>query len=211
MAEDELNTQAHKKLNGGVSGTTVVKGLDEAAADRGARSSGLPPVHLWNPPYRGPIPMEIRRDGTWYYMGTPIRRKPMVRLFSSVLRRDGDAYFLVTPVEKVGINVEDVPFVVVEMRVEQEGHVQILSFRTQVGDWVVADGEHPLRMEFGDETGEPAPYIHVRSRLDGRINRAVYYDLVELGEDALVDGERQFGVWSSGVFFPFAPSDQVHA
>ncbi|HEY6611451.1 MAG TPA: DUF1285 domain-containing protein, partial [Pseudomonas sp.] len=131
-----------------------------------AAGKGLPPVHLWNPPFCGDIDMRIARDGSWFYMGTPIGRKPMVRLFSTILRRDGDAYFLVTPVEKVGIRVDDAPFVAVELEVEGEGEAQQLRFRTNVEDQVVAGAEHPLRVELDAQTGEPAPYVHVRANLE---------------------------------------------
>lgn len=167
-----------------------------------AEGKGLPPVHLWNPPFCGDIDMRIARDGTWYYMGTPIGRKPMVKLFSSVLRKDDDKYFLVTPVEKLGIRVDDAPFVAVALTVEGEGEQQRLRFTTHVDDEVVAGPEHPLRVELDPESGEPAPYLHVRANLEALVHRNVFYQLVELGVERELEDGRWLGVWSDGVFFP---------
>jgi hypothetical protein len=163
---------------------------------------GLPPVHLWNPDFCGDIDMRIARDGTWFYLGTPIGRKPMVRLFSTVIRRDGDDYFLVTPVEKVGIQVEDAPFVAVTLQVEGEGEAQVLRFATNVEDEVEAGREHPIRVVVDPRTQEPAPYIHVRANLEALIHRNVFYQLVELAVPREIDGQSWLGVWSNGEFFP---------
>lgn len=166
---------------------------------------GLPPVHLWNPDFCGDIDMRIARDGTWYYLGTPIGRKPMVKLFSTIIRRDGDNYFLVTPVEKVGITVDDAPFVAVTLEVEGEGEQQVLRFTTQVDDQVEAGAEHPLRIELDPQTEEPAPYVHVRSNLEALIHRNVFYQLVELAVPREIEGVTWLGVWSAGEFFPIGP------
>lgn len=163
---------------------------------------GFPPVHLWNPPFCGDIDMRIARDGTWYYLGTPIGRKPMVKLFSSVLRKDGDDYFLVTPVEKLGIRVDDAPFVAVALSVEGEGRNQRLRFITHVDDEVVAGAGHPLRVEQDPASGEPAPYLHVRANLEALIHRNVFYQLVDLAVEHERDGQVWLGVWSDGTFFP---------
>lgn len=163
-----------------------------AAQDAGRK--GPPPVHLWNPPFCGDIDMRIARDGTWFYNGTPIGRPEMVRLFSGILKREGDAYFLVTPVEKVGIVVDDAPFVAVDFAVVSEG----LAFVTQVGDRVVAGPDHPIRVERDADTGEPSPYVLIRRDLWALIDRKSFYRLVDLGE---VAGE-WFGVRSGGAFFP---------
>jgi len=188
--------------------TEVLKGLGQATA-AGEKARGLPPVHLWNPPFCGDLDMRIKRDGTWHYLGSPIGRERLVRLFSTVLRRDGDDYFLVTPVEKIGITVDDVPFLAVAMKVEGNGQDQVLSFTTSVGDDVTVDGEHPLRFIVDEKTGEPAPYVLMRGRLEALINRAVFYDLVELGVEEKMDGVMWFGVWSSGVFYPFMPAGEL--
>ncbi len=162
----------------------------------------LPPVDKWEPPFCGDIDMRIARDGSWFYLGTPIGRREMVRLFSTVLRRDADGrYYLVTPVEKCGITVDDAAFVAVELLVEGQGPEQRLSFRTNVDDVVSAGPEHPLRVEIDAGTGAPAPYVHVRGRLEARVNRPVFYELVGLAV-ADPDSPDGIGVWSDGVFFP---------
>ncbi|MEP5698342.1 MAG: DUF1285 domain-containing protein, partial [Sneathiella sp.] len=169
-----------------------------------------PPVHLWNPDFCGDLDMRIARDGTWFYMGSPIGRKPLVKLFSGVLRLDEDEkYYLVTPVEKIGITVDDAPFVAVEMFCEGEGKDQILSFRTQVDDFVIADKEHPLRLSINADNDEPSPYIRVRSNLEALIVRSVFYDLVELAVEEEIDGKPRFGVWSSGAFFDFGSVNDI--
>lgn len=166
------------------------------------KEKGLPPVHLWNPDFCGDIDMRIARDGTWYYLGTPIGRKPMVRLFSTIIRRDGDDYFLVTPVEKVGITVDDAPFVAVSVEVSGEGEAQVLRFVTNVEDEVEAGAEHPIRVETDPVTQEPSPYVHVRTNLEALIHRNVFYQLVELAVVREVDGRNWLGLWSGGQFFP---------
>lgn len=166
---------------------------------------GLPPVHLWNPPFCGDLDMRIARDGTWFYLSTPIGRKPMVRLFSTIIRRDGDDYFLVTPVEKVGIRVDDAPFVAVTLQVEGSGEQQILRFSTNVDDDVVAGPEHALRVELNEQTGEPSPYLDVRTNLEALVHRNVFYQLVDLAVEREIDGSPWLGVWSGGEFFPIGP------
>ena len=166
---------------------------------------GLPPVHLWNPPFCGDIDMRIARDGTWYYLGTPIGRKPMVKLFSSIIRRDGDDYFLVTPVEKCGIRVDDAPFVAVTLSVEGQGEAQQLRFTSNVEDEFVAGPDHPIRVDIDPQTQEPAPYVLVRSNLEALIHRNVFYQLVELAVPRLIDGREWLGVWSGGEFFAIGP------
>jgi hypothetical protein len=186
------------------------RGLDAVAdAARSATSKGPPPVHLWNPPFCGDLDMRIASDGTWYYLKTPIGRPALVKLFASVLKREGNRYFLVTPVEKCGIRVDDVPFVAVELRVEAPGPHQQLHFRTNVDDWVACDAEYALRFEPQPETGGLKPYLHVRRDLWARVKRALFFDLVELGEERVVAGEQMFGVASAGAFFPMAPADSL--
>ncbi|SEJ94360.1 DUF1285 domain-containing protein [Pseudomonas sp. NFR16] len=162
---------------------------------------GLPPVHLWNPDFCGDIDMRIARDGTWFYLGTPIGRKPMVRLFSTIIRRDGDDYFLITPVEKVGITVDDAPFVAVLLDVQGEGESQVLSFTTNVEDMIELGPEHPMRVIVDPHTQEPAPYVHVRANLEALIHRNVFYQLVDLAVVRQIEGQRWLGVWSAGEFF----------
>jgi len=175
----------------------LIETIAQAAAREAAR--GLPPVQAWNPPFCGDIDMRIARDGTWFYLGTPIGRPAMVRLFSTILRRDAERYVLVTPVEMVGIVVEDAPFIAVEMRVE----TGVLAFRTNVGDWTRAGPEHPMRFERGAAEGVK-PYVHVRDGLWALVTRALFYDLVAAGETQGLDGQDWFGVTSGGVFFPMS-------
>ncbi len=169
-----------------------------------------PPVHLWNPEYCGELDIRIARDGTWYYLNSPIGRKPLVKLFSSVIRFDDDGkYYLVTPVEKIGITVDDAPFVAVQMYVEGSGRDQVISFRTHVDEYVIVDNEHPMRMAFDKKTKEPSPYVLVRSNLEALIIRAVFYDLIELAAEEDIDGVLKFGVWSSGTFYDFGSVDEL--
>ena len=177
-----------------------------AGAAREAARKGPPPVHLWNPPFCGDLDMRIASDGTWFYLKTPIGRPALVKLFASVLKREGDKYFLVTPVEKCGIVVEDAPFLAVELRAEQAGEGQVLHFRTNVDDWVSCGREHALRFEPERETAGLKPYLHVRRDLWAKLTRALFYDLVELGEERDVEGQRMFGVASAGEFFAMAPA-----
>ncbi len=180
-----------------------------ASANAAAKGRGPAPVHLWNPPHCGDLDMRIARDGTWFYQGSPITRPAMVRLFSNILRKDGDDYVLVTPVEKVGITVEDAPFVTEDFDVAGDGETQVLTFETHVGDLAIAGPENPIRVEIDPQTEEPAPYVTVRTNLEARITRKAFYRLVELGTHQDVDGDSMFGVISSGTFFPFLPSDAL--
>ncbi len=185
-------------------------GLDGiAAAVRETAGSGAAPVHLWNPPFCGDLDVRIASDGTWFYLGTPIGRAPLVRLFASVLKREGDKYFLVTPVEKIGIVVDDAPFLAVEMRREDTASGPRLHFRTNVDEWVACDAAHPLRFEREEETGGLKPYLHVRRDLWAKVTRALFYDLVACGEEREIDGESMFGIASGGAFFAMAHAREV--
>jgi hypothetical protein len=147
----------------------------------------------------GEIDIRIARDGSWFYHGSQITRKPLVRLFASALRRNSDGtYWLVTPAEEVQIRVDDAPFVAVGLAVDGAGRAMRLNFLTNVEDTVTAGPDHPIRVEFDPTTQEPSPYVLVREGLEALIARPVYYELVAMGEER----EGQFGVWSAGVFFP---------
>src|SRR5271170_7103856 len=150
----------------------------------------------------GDFDIRILRDGTWLYHGSPITRKPLVRLFASVLRRESDAFWLVTPVERGRIVVDDAPFTAVEMTVDGAGTTRRITFRTNLDEIVAADAAHPIRVALADGSGEPSPYVVVRDGLEALIARAVYYELVEHGETCRLDGEERYGVWSAGTFFP---------
>lgn len=180
-----------------------------ASAQKATKKGGLPPVHLWNPPFSGDLDIRIARDGTWYYLGTPIGRAPLVRLFSTILKREDGKYFLVTPVEKVGITVDDAPFVAVDFTRQGEGHEQVLTFETNVGDVAAAGPDNPIRVTRDAETGEPTPYVMIRAGLEALIDRKSFYRLVDLGAQERHEGGRWFGLWSGGVFFPVIPSDEL--
>jgi len=179
-----------------------------AAALRDGGTRGLPPVERWNPDFCGNIDMRIAADGTWFYLGTPIGRPALVKLFSSVLRRDGDDYVLVTPVEKLGITVDDAPFQAVEMAVEGEGYARSIAFRTHVDDLVEVGPEHAIRFE-QEVGGGLKPYVHVRRGLWARVTRALTYDLLALGEVRSVEGVAMFGVAAAGGFYPAAPASEI--
>lgn len=158
----------------------------------------LPPVEKWNPDHCGDSEMRIARDGTWYHQGSPIGREAMVRLFSTILRREADGSFvLVTPVEKLGIMVEDAPFVAVELKSEGEGRDRALAFRLNTGDLVAAGPDNALSVR--DTADGPHPYLHVRGGLEALVGRSVYYELMNM---ALDEGGERVGLWSNGAFFP---------
>ena len=189
--------------------TTSLDGI--AGALKSASGQAHPPVHLWNPPYCGDIDMRIAADGTWFYQKTPIGRPALVKLFASVLKREGDSYFLVTPVEKCGITVDDAPFLAVELAIEDGDSAgpKVLRFRTNVDDWVSCGPDNPLRFEPEPATGGLKPFLHVRRNLWAKVTRALFYDLVELGEERDIDGMRMFGVASGDGFFAMAPADTI--
>ncbi len=188
----------------GRSGLEAITGALASSAAKGA-----PPVEMWNPPFCGDLDMRIAADGTWFYLKTPIGRPALVKLFASVLKREGDRYFLVTPVEKCGITVDDAPFLAVELHVEQRPNGRVLNFRTSVDDWVACGPQHALRFEAEAGTGGLKPYLHVRRGLWAKVTRALFFDLVELGEEREVGGRAMFGVTSMGTFFAMAPAEQV--
>ena len=185
-------------------------GLDAlAGAAKQAAAKGPPPVHLWNPPFCGDLDMRIAADGTWFYLGSPIGRAALVKLFASVLKREGDKYFLVTPVEKIGITVDDAPFTAVELTADQDEKGRVLRFRTNVEDWITAGPDNRLRFEPEPKTGGLKPYLHVRRDLWAKVSRALFYDLVALGEERALDGVPMFGVVSMGEFFAMAPAESL--
>jgi hypothetical protein len=184
-------------------------GMEAIAAGLPRENKGPPPVERWNPPYCGEIDMRIAADGTWFYQKTPIGRPALVKLFASVLKREGDQHFLVTPVEKVGIVVDDAPFLAVEMKVTEGDAGRLLEFRTNVDDWVAAGPGHALRFELQAATGGLKPYLHVRRELWAKVTRPLFYDLVALGEERDVGDKAMFGVMSGGEFFAMAEASAV--
>ncbi|WP_454617264.1 DUF1285 domain-containing protein [Bradyrhizobium cenepequi] len=198
--------------NEGQTSRQDLEGLTAAATNAAktnpAGGKGLPPVHLWNPPFCGDLDIRIASDGTWYYMGTPIGRPALVRLFSTILKREHGKHFLVTPVEKVGIRVDDAPFLAVEMQKGDDAHGRLLRFRTNVDDWVDCDAAHALHFEPANDGGL-TPYLHVRGDLWAKVTRPLYYDLVDMGEERMVDGHPMFGIESGGAFFAMADAKEV--
>ena len=184
-----------------------LEGIAAALPHEGGKA--MPPVERWNPPFCGDIDMRIATDGTWFYQKTPIGRPALVKLFASILKREGDKYFLVTPVEKVGLIVEEVPFLAVELKVEHDARSRLLRFRTNVDDWVAAGPGHALRFEPEHKTGGLKPYLHVRRELWAKVTRALFYDLVELGEERDVQGKPMLGVASGGEFYAMAEASAV--
>ncbi|QEL25792.1 DUF1285 domain-containing protein [Bosea sp. F3-2] len=193
----------------GLSMTAPGNAMDRLMAALGSgKARGLPPVERWNPAFCGDLDMRIAADGTWFYLGTPIGRPALVKLFSSVLKREGDDYFLVTPVEKVGIKVDDAPFQAVEMQVDGEGDERSIAFRTQVDDLFCVGPEHPLRFQRAAKDGLK-PYVHVRHGLWARLTRALTYDLLALGEVREAEGQAMFGVAVAGRFYPALPASEI--
>ncbi|MEP7454487.1 DUF1285 domain-containing protein [Phyllobacterium sp. SB3] len=185
-------------------------GLEALISRATVAGKGLPPVEKWHPDFCGDLDMEIRADGTWFYMGTPIGRHALVRLFSTVLRKDEDGKtYLVTPVEKVGIRVEDAHFLAVELNVSGEGDAQTMTFRTNVGDIVEAGHDNPLRFIVDKANGGLKPYLLVRGRLEALLARPVMYELVNHGEEIEIDGQTMFAVRSKGTVFPIMPAGEL--
>jgi hypothetical protein len=183
---------------------TVADFIASLQREAGGKGRGPPPVDRWNPPFCGDSFIEILKDGSWKHEGARMTRESLVRLFASILRKDEDGVtYLVTPVEKVSVKVEDAPFLAV--RVDREGvdRNQTIAFTTNMGDVAALDPDHPLRVELNG--GEPRPYVLVRGRLEARVLRAPFYELVDWAqEEATPEGPR-LGVWSRGVFFPVGP------
>ena len=202
MAKDEGGQLIVKPF-----GETMI-GRTTAAATKGA---GPAPVHLWNPPFCGDIDMRIARDGTWFHDGTPIGRAPLVRLFANILKREGDRFYLVTPVEKVGITVEDAPFVAVDFDVTGTGAAQAVTFVTNIGDRATAGPDHPLRVTRDAVTGEPSPYVMIRAGLEARIDRKSFYRMIDLCSEEMHDGALWFGLRAGGAFFAIIPAAELAA
>jgi uncharacterized protein len=192
------------------SGTNLAEILAMLQRQEGANDPERagPPVEKWNPGHCGDIDMVIRKDGSWWHEGTRISREKMVRLFSTILRKDADGLtYLVTPVEKVIVHVEDAPFLAVRVDRSEGPAGQVLSFMTNVGDLVLAGPHHPIRVTTDPETGEPSPYLLVRGRLEAKLTRPAFYELVSMGEAR----DQEWGVVSEGAFFALGPcsSDQA--
>lgn len=187
-----------------------LSGLEALISRAGKKEKGLPPVDKWHPEFCGDIPMEIKADGTWFYMGTPIGRKALVQLFSTVLRKDEDGKtYLVTPVELVGITVEDAHFIGVEMNAHEKDGEQVITLRTNMDDVVEVGPENPMRFVIVPENDGVKPYVLVRGRLEAVLARPVMYELIAHGEEIEVDGRLMFAVRSKGEVFPIMPADEL--
>ena len=211
MAESGAESEkAAPSVQSGPSAGKGLSGLEALIARAGERKRGPAPVEKWNPEHGGELDMEIRADGSWFYMGTPIARKPLVDLFATVLRKDDDGEtYLVTPVERYRISVEDAPFLAVEMDASSRKGEPVLTFRTNVGDVVEAGPEHPLRFVSVAKNDGIKPYLLVRGRLEALLTRPVMYELMANAEEIEVDGERVFAVKSNGAVFAIMPAGEL--
>lgn len=175
---------------------TIVETLNQQE-----NQAALPPVENWNPDYSGEIDIYIDREGHWFHEGDAFQRESLVKLFASILKKEGEEYFLVSPVEKFKLKVADLPFVVTEVvQAQHEGQV-VLVFKTNLGDQVIVDEDHPIEVEYKDDSEEPLPSVKVRRNLFARIHRNVFYELVEMGEEKQVDGRTCLVVTSGGYEF----------
>ena len=177
------------------------KGIETIYDFSKRKKKGIPPVEKWNPPFCGDIDMHILRNGKWTYMGSEIKRPAMIKLFSNIIRLDDDGhYYLVTPVEKVRIKVDDVPFVAVSMNKTEDEGINCLSFITNVQDEVMLSKENPIEIVINDND-EPSPYIIVRKNLKALISRSVYYDLINMAEEEMIDDKKFLVIKSNNTSF----------
>jgi len=178
-----------------------LKGIETIYDFSKRKKKGIPPVEKWNPPFCGDIDMHILRNGKWTYMGSEIKRPAMIKLFSNIIRLDDDGhYYLVTPVEKVRIKVDDVPFVAVSMNKTEDEGINCLSFMTNVQDEVMLSKENPIEIVINDND-EPSPYITVRKNLKALISRSVYYDLINMAEEEMIDDKKFLVIKSNNTSF----------
>ena len=196
-------------MNNKKANTPSAEGI-AAAARAAIKSKTLPPVMSWNQPFCGDLDIRIARNGTWYYLGTPIGRFELVKLFSSILKIEDGKYFLVTPIEKVGIKVDDAPFVAVDFNEIEITGEKALKFETQVGDEVIASDKNPIRVVRDAVSDEPAPYIHIRNGLDALIDRKTFYRLIDIGQHKKYENDDWFGIESASAFFPIIKSEELN-
>ena len=181
-----------------------------SAVNRYIKESEPAPVHLWDPPFCGELDIRIKRDGIWYYNKSPIGRKRLVKLFSNILKKEGDLYYLVTPVEKIRIQVDDVPFLIIDIEWETVDNTQEISFLTNTGTTFSLGPENPLRIFFDQKTEEPSPYVLVRKNLEGLIDRKTFYRLIDKSEFHLFRGVSWLGIWSQSNFFPILEKNKLN-
>ena len=168
------------------------------------------PVHLWDPPYCGELDIRITRDGNWHYNKSPIGRKRLVKLFSNILKKEGDFYYLVTPVEKIKIQVDDAPFLIVDIESKTVNGTQEITFLTNTETEFSLGSKNPLRILFKNHTQEPSPYVVVRKNLEGLIDRKTFYRLIEKSDFHLHKGASWLGIWSQNVFFPILEENKLN-
>ena len=162
----------------------------------------------WQPRHSGVIDIRIASDGTWYHEGRAFKRESLARLFASVLRKQDDEYFLLTPAEKFSICVDDAPFVATMLEIFCEDGQRALVFTTNLGDKIIADSEHPIRVEIDEATREPRPYIHFRDGLEALIGRAAFFDLANASKISERDGRRRLTISSMGAQFDLGCPDE---
>ena len=167
-------------------------------------------IKKWNPKYCGDIDMRIASDGTWFYCGSPINRKKLVKLFSSILINENNKYFLITPVEKVGIMVDDAPFIANDFEKITENNKSYLVFFTNIDETIVLSKKNPFRISINDKTQEPSPYIMVRKNIEAKIDRKSFYRLLDLAEYSLVKGQEWLGIYSDSTFFPIISKEKLN-
>ena len=167
-------------------------------------------IKKWNPKYCGDIDMRIASDGTWFYCGSPINRKKLVKLFSSILINENNKYFLITPVEKVGIIVDDAPFIANDFEKITENNKSYLVFFTNIDETIVLSKKNPFRISINDKTQEPSPYIMVRKNIEAKIDRKSFYRLLDLADYSLVKGQEWLGIHSDSTFFPIISKEKLH-
>ena len=166
-------------------------------------------IKNWHPKYCGDIDMRIASDGTWFYCGSPINRKKLVKLFSSILINENNKYFLITPVEKVGIKVDDVPFIANDFEKIVENKKSYLVFFTNIDESIILSKKNPFRISINDKTQEPSPYILVRKNIEAKIDRKSFYRLLDLAEYSLVNGQEWLGIYSDSTFFPIISKEKL--
>ena len=167
-------------------------------------------IKKWNPKYCGDIDMRIASDGTWFYCGSPISRKKLVKLFSSILINENNKYFLITPVEKVGIIVDDAPFIANDFEKITENNKSYLVFFTNIDETIVLSKKNPFRISINDKTQEPSPYIMVRKNIEAKIDRKSFYRLLDLAEYSLVKDQEWLGIYSDSTFFPIISKEKLN-
>ena len=174
----------------------------ENSIRRHIKGSQPAPVHLWDPPFCGDLDIHVNSKGQWFYQKSEITRERLIRLFSNILKKEGEKYFLVTPVEKVGIRVDDVPFIANDIFVSNIVNKSLVKFQTNVGDHITLDELDKFYIDFKKETGEPNPYVRVRANLFAKIDRKCFYRLIDLCCNKKIERKSWFGFWSNKTFFP---------